>query len=114
MSWWLVFPSFLIIVLALIQDRACADRLFPLPAIATHPRLAWLVAGIYLGAHGWLVAAYGFTVVETRRLLPHLQQMRQTWGSAWPQLIATAIVFALEYWPVDTWIEIARVTGCDL
>jgi hypothetical protein len=113
-SWWVIFPGFLVVVLALVRDRACFDRTYPLPDVATRPMFAWLVAGVYLFAHGWLVAAYGFTVSETRRLLPRIEQVRQTWGPAWPQLLATIGLFALEYGPVKVWTGIARVTGCDL
>jgi hypothetical protein len=113
-AWWVAFPSFAVLVLALIRERACFDRLYPLPAIATRPMLAWLVAGVYLSAYGWLVAAYCFTALDTRQLLPRFGQARAVWGPVWFQLLAMLGLVALENVPSEIWIRLAHVTGCGI
>jgi hypothetical protein len=112
LTWWIVCPAFLVVVLVFIRERACFDRHYLLPAVSTKPLLAWLIAGIYLAAHGWLVAAYGMTVARTGTLLPRPAQARAIWGGMWLMLLAMLTLFVLENAPGEVWAKIARITGC--
>ncbi len=96
LSWWAVFPGFLLVVLGFIRDRACFDRYHLLPGVDTQPTLAWALAAAYVLGHCWLVAAYAYVVVQTGELLPGPRSMRPHIGPVWPQAATMMIVFALE------------------
>jgi hypothetical protein len=111
-AWWIVCPAFLVVVLLFIRERACFDRHYLLPGVSVKPLLAWLVSGIYLTAHAWLIAAYGVTLTRTCALLPGLAAARAAWNGAWLKVVAMVGLFVLENAPAEIWIRLARLFGC--
>jgi hypothetical protein len=111
-AWWIVCPAFFVVVMLFIRERACFDRHYLLPGVSVKPLLAWLVSGIYLTAHAWLIAAYAVTVMSTGALLPGIAAARTAWNGAWLKVLAMIGLFLLENAPAEIWIRIARVIGC--
>jgi hypothetical protein len=111
-SWWIVFPAFLVVVMLFIRERACFDRHYLLPGVSVKPLLAWLVSGIYLTAHAWLIAACAVTLTRTGTLLPGLAAARAAWGGAWLKVLAMVGLFVVENAPAEIWIRLARPFGC--
>jgi hypothetical protein len=112
-AWWLIMPPFALLVLRLGSERACAAPYELLPAATSIPAVAWLLAALYVAAHGWLFAAWLGTAIEADALVPPLRTVRQIWGRQTWMVVATAAIFVVEYWPVPLWRALGRhVFGC--
>jgi hypothetical protein len=111
LSWWLVMPGFLAVVIGFVRDRACFDRFHLLPGLDTDATLAWPLAATYVLGHCWLAAVYACAVAETGQLLPAPRELRRTLATLWPQTVAMLVVAALEYAPASMWSGLARVAG---
>ena len=113
-AWWAICPAFLLIVGAFIVERACFDRYALLPGIGTRPTLAWLVAGVYVGAHFWALLLYCITVRQTGELLPSPRRLVDQWPHERYKVLLMLALLALEYVPAAAWVGLRRlfVPGC--
>jgi len=113
-TWWLICPTFLLLVGAFIVERACFDRYLLLPGIGARPRLAWLVAGVYVGAHCWGLLLYCVTVRRTGELLPSPRRLVDQWPHKPYKVLLMLGLLALEYVPAALWVGLGRllVPGC--
>jgi hypothetical protein len=112
-AWWLLMPPFAGLVLRLVSERTCAAPYELLPSLTSIPALAWLVAGLYLGAHAWLAAAVLFTIERGGSLVPTVAGIRRIWQGHLIQLTLALVLFAIEYGPVPFWQAVGqRVLRC--
>ena len=111
-AWWSLIPPFAMLVARLCVDRLCGAPYELLPSATTVPILAWLLAGLYVAAHAWLVAAYLLTVEAAGALLPTWSALRTAWRGHLPKLVLATVIFAIEYAPVSLWRVIGNMLDC--
>jgi hypothetical protein len=108
---WVLLPAFAALVLLFVRERACFDRYALLPAVGGTPRLAYLVSGVYVAAHVWVVCAYAVTVRATGELLPGPTAMARAWNDRWTIALGFALVMGVEYVPAGIWEAAAHTLG---
>jgi hypothetical protein len=109
-SWWLILPSFAVLTLRFVYDRACGDPRQLVPELTSHPVFAWPLAVVYVSAHLWMLAAYVMTVRETGSLLPGLGRVRAVWDRDLWKIAWLALVMLIEQVPIAFW----RVVGASV
>jgi hypothetical protein len=111
-GWWLLMPPFALLVARLTVERACAAPYELLPTTTSVPLLAWMLAGLYVGAHAWMAAAYLLTVERTGALIPTISAVRAAWRGQAVKLLLAAAVLATEYAPIPMWRAVGQGLGC--
>jgi hypothetical protein len=111
-SWWVLFPCFTALTVALTGGRMCGDASDLLPSLTSNPGLAWPVALVYVLAHIWIVAACLLTIARTGELLPRVHQFRSLWRGDATKVFLMAAALIVEYSPTSLWRIIGAAFGC--
>lgn len=101
-AWWALFPPFLVLVVRLSFERACADPYSVLAGVMSNPAKAYAVALLYVAAHGWLLAAYLRACAVTGSLWPSARFRAARGHGTW-KMALMLVALAVEYWPVSLW-----------
>jgi hypothetical protein len=109
-TWWIVCPSFTVLSLRLVAERACANRYDLLPGVTSNPGWAWPLALVYVAAHFWCLFSYLFTMELAGTLVPSLTVFKSVWGRHTSKLRLMAGILALEYAPMS----LSRLLGAYL
>lgn len=114
LTWWLLFPAFLWLVVLLTVERACGDPYDLLPALTSNPGWAWPIALLYVLVHLWVLAAYLVTVSHAQEILPEASVFVEVWGRNGVKLVLTIAALVLEYSPSIVSRLLATALGCTL
>jgi hypothetical protein len=114
MTWWLLFPSFLGLVVLLTVERACGNPYDLLPALTSNPGWAWPIALLYVLVHLWVLAAYLVTVSHAKEIFPDATVVAAVWGRGGVKIVLMIVALAIEYSPSVVSRLLATALGCRL
>jgi hypothetical protein len=98
-TWWAIGPGYVLLTARLAVDRACRDPNNLVPALASRPVIAWVLAAVYVLAHVWLLLAYLQAAAAASSLAP-LGAVGAIWRhEQWKVWVLTAAI-AVEYAPL--------------
>lgn len=111
-TWWVLFPSFVVLTFRLASERACGDPDNLLPGLMSKPWRGWAVALVYVAAHLWLVAAYLLPVAHTGEPFPGVRTLRSVWGKDTVKVLLLTAAVAIEFLPVSLWRLLGATLRC--